>query len=165
MNTHISLQSNELTLVHQELIADSQLLRKHIHQSGPTINLHVGKIDQKIYCESGFFLSPGSILLQQQLTRIFGISRRPLTSREPGGKGRPPDRVHLTRARIGPSSRHWNTTSKPFQTNKYLALIAEIFFMAEHHEIVTQLCGQWFSFNFNSFRTKSGRIERSKRKL
>lgn len=44
---------------------------------------------------------------------MFGISRRPLLSREPGGSGRPAGRTHLTLARIGPSSRHWNTTSRP----------------------------------------------------
>ena len=51
---------------------------------------------------------------------MFGISKRPLTSREPGGIGRPPGRVHRTRARIGPSSRHWNTTSRPVEHNEQL---------------------------------------------
>lgn len=51
--------------------------------------------------------------IEFKLTRIYGISNRPFTSLEPGGNGRPFGRVQRTRARIGPSSRHWNTTSKP----------------------------------------------------
>lgn len=51
------------------------------------------------------------------LTLIFGISKRPLTSREPCGNGRPPGLVHLTRARTGLSSRHWKTTSRPSNYN------------------------------------------------
>lgn len=47
------------------------------------------------------------------LTRIFGISKRPATSFEPGGNCRPPGRTHRTGKRSAPSSRHWNTTSKP----------------------------------------------------
>lgn len=56
------------------------------------------------------------------LTRMFGISNRPFLSLEPGGNGRPPGRVHATLARNGPSSRHWNTTSKPktsFSINQF----------------------------------------------
>lgn len=44
---------------------------------------------------------------------MLGISRRPLKSCEPGGSERPEGRTHLTLARIGPSSRHWKTTSLP----------------------------------------------------
>lgn len=51
----------------------------------------------------------------QKFTLMFGISKRPLLSLEPGGSGLPAGRTHLTRALIGPSSRHWNTTSRPIE--------------------------------------------------
>ena len=49
-------------------------------------------------------------------TLISGISRRPLKSLVPGGKGRPSapfPRDHLTFTLNGPSSLHWKTTSWP----------------------------------------------------
>lgn len=56
------------------------------------------------------FLKPAVSMI---LTRILGISKRPLTSLEPVGNGRPFARVQWTLERTGPSSRHWNTTSAP----------------------------------------------------
>lgn len=44
---------------------------------------------------------------------MLGISKRPAMSRAPGGSGRLLRRLHWTLARIGPSSRHWKTTSRP----------------------------------------------------
>ena len=44
---------------------------------------------------------------------ILGISRRPRTSLEPGGSGCPFALIQCTLALRGPSSRHWNTTSRP----------------------------------------------------
>lgn len=44
---------------------------------------------------------------------MLGISNRPLKSRDPGGSGSPLSRTQRTLALRGPSSRHWNTTSRP----------------------------------------------------
>ena len=49
-------------------------------------------------------------------TLISGISKRPLKSLVPGGKGSPSapfPRDHLTLTLNGPSSLHWKTTSWP----------------------------------------------------
>lgn len=89
------------------------------------------------------------------LTRIFGISNRPFLSLEPGGNGRPPGRVHATLARNGPSSRHWNTTSKPkksFSINQFDILIFLFYPMnAFMHVFGYNMYNFYFSFrNLNA---------------
>lgn len=103
MITYIFQPLNEQWLEHRVLKMDIQLLRKCIHRHVPTAK----------WMRASWLVRLIKSAYNKWITWIFGISKRPLTSLEPGGSGRPPGRVHLTRERIGPSSRHWNTTSKP----------------------------------------------------